>query len=378
MMYASDGSGVNPFQQYGITTGLTAAAAAKACTLTVLKGVQNRVVVPTPIGIRIEVKVVESVRIDESSGYASAEKFSGDNPDQLNGITIRCHCKVVKKQENGRSKITISGNAGIGVVEKDGLGIRPGEKAISQGARKMIEDAVREAAGGYDVELSISVPNGEEFAKLTMNEKVGVFGGISVLGTTGIEEPVSTEEYELHLKYIVAAGRCVSKIIVLCPGNTALKFAKKYFALPDKAFVLIGDKVGAAVSASIESAYDHVVIFGLPGKLVKIAAGIYNTHSKVADGRMETLAAVAAMYGISKGAVKRIMESSNTGEAISIIEQEGIVAEVLNTIASRISNRLKADFSRSVGFSVVIIDHDGKIIGSHLDGHIKEVLKYGK
>ncbi|MGC8609347.1 MAG: cobalt-precorrin-5B (C(1))-methyltransferase CbiD, partial [Thermoplasmata archaeon] len=254
----------NPFQQYGITSGSAAAAAAKASVLAAEGSVLEYVGIPTPIGIRIEIKIEMMRQMNVGSGIASVRKFSGDNPDILNNALFQSTAIL-----RGPEGIRIHAVKGIGKVVSGGLPVEEGHHAINPTAMMMIENAVREAlvSGGCDIYLS--VPDGEDLARSTMNPRVGVAGGISILGTTGIEDPVSGPDYASHLEYLLKTGRCVSHVAVLCPGNTAIKFAELYFSLPQSSFILIGDRVGDAISIALKNGFEEILVFGLPGKLVK-------------------------------------------------------------------------------------------------------------
>ncbi|MBM4401195.1 MAG: cobalamin biosynthesis protein CbiD, partial [Crenarchaeota archaeon] len=177
------------FLKYGITTGATAAAAAKAAVIALVSDPVDRVVIPTPIGIRFEIPVKESRKLSDGAAVATVVKDAGDDIDVTDKLEISA---TVKLTDDG--KITIKGSRGIGIVTKSGLPVPVGESAINPMPRKMITVAVKEALPtGKGVEVILSIPEGEKVAKKTLNAKLGIVGGISVLGTTGVVKPLSME-----------------------------------------------------------------------------------------------------------------------------------------------------------------------------------------
>ena len=364
----------NPFQQYGITSGLAAAAAAKASAVAASGLTLEYVGVPTPIGIRIEVKVEMMKQINARAGIAAVRKFSGDNPDTLNGSLFQSLAVIRDDIE-----IRIHAGEGIGIVVSDGLPVRKGDPAVNPTARMMIENAVREVSKSTGCDIYISVPDGENLAKNTMNQRVGISGGISILGTTGIEEPVSGPDYASHIEYLIKTGRCVSTVAVLCPGNTAMGFAESYFRLNPASFILTGDRIGPAIEMAIENGFKEIVVFGLPGKLVKMAAGVMNTHSRVADARFETIAAYAALNGANKDAILAILMSNTVVSAFSVLRNIGLMDSVVKSIVDRIVSRLRSMYGGSAEFSCVIVDGEGKPYAFRLSrGIMKLVSDDGK
>ncbi|MGP6220433.1 cobalt-precorrin-5B (C(1))-methyltransferase CbiD [Caldiplasma sukawensis] len=361
---------MNPFQQYGITTGAAASAAAKAAVLAAYGLNIQMVGIPTPLGIRLEIPVEKMENLGNMKGRGSVRKFSGDNPDELDGITIVANACL----KNGNGTITVQGGKGIGTAMVTGLPVKPGEQAINPVAREMIVNAAKEVLKPFhSAFIEIIVPEGEEKSKLTMNERVGISGGISILGTTGIEEPVSRDDYVNHLRYIMKTGRCVSSIAVLCPGNTAVRIAKKMIGVPDRNIFLTGDHIGQAIDFAKESSYSHIIILGLPGKLVKLASGIFNTHSRIADGRMETIALVALISGENIDLAEKILESKNTEFAISLVS-ESRRGKFFDRLCSMIYKRVEERFGSS-NISVFLVNSEGKIYGSKLQDEIRGLVK---
>ncbi|MFP3203204.1 MAG: cobalt-precorrin-5B (C(1))-methyltransferase CbiD [Sulfolobus sp.] len=345
---------IQTLKRFGITTGAVAAAASKASVIYLVRGEKpDKVVVPTPIGIRIEIPV-EKYLEEEGKKCAEVKKFSGDNPDILDGL------EIISCSEFSSSGIQIIGGKGIGVVTRPGLKLEIGEKSISPIAKQMIIDAVSEVTT-EGIKITIIVPKGEELAKNTMNPDVGIEGGISILGTTGIEYPVSDEDYLEHIK----AEMCVIKAsgnnkIVLAPGNTSFEYAKKIYG---DIVVKIGDRVGDSIKLAKDEGFSHVVIVSLPGKITKVSAGLLNTHSKFGDARIESIVYSALIAGVPLERLKRIAESLTVSEALEFLTPEER-RRVMQIVAKRVLSRL-SKFGVKLG--VIILSDNGEVLAKEGD-----------
>lgn len=319
----------------GYTTGTCAAAASKAAAL-MLAGDRkiNSVEIELPGG-SIASFEVEAVDIDENRAVCAVKKYSGDDPDVTNGLMIYSQVTA------GGKGIRIDGGEGVGRVTKPGLQRAVGEAAINNVPRRMIHDAVKEAfeENGLEcgAEVIISVPGGAETAKNTFNPRLGIVGGISILGTTGIVEPMSTkaliDTIDVELRFLRTNNR---KYALITPGNYGRDHIKESLAIdPDKA-VKCGNYIGDAIDLSISNGMSGITIVGHIGKLVKLAAGIMNTHSSNADARMEIICATAAVCGAPQSAAQEIMECVTTDDALSVLEKYGL----LRCVTERISNRI--------------------------------------
>ncbi|BDC17934.1 cobalt-precorrin-5B (C(1))-methyltransferase CbiD [Acidianus sp. HS-5] len=340
---------IQTLKRFGITTGAVAAAAAKASAIYLTKGeTPSSVTIPTPIGIRIEIPVEEYFE----GKCAKVKKFSGDNPDVLDGLEITA-CSELS------ASVQIIGSKGIGTVTRPGLKLEIGEKSISPIARQMIIDALKEVTD--KVKVTIIVPNGEELSKNTMNPDVGVSGGISILGTTGIEYPVSDEDYIDHIK----TEMCVIKAtgnnkVVLAPGNTSFSFAKKIYG---DVVVKIGDRIGDSIKLAIDEGFSHVVIVSLPGKITKVSAGLLNTHSKFGDARIESIVYASVVSGLSTEKIREIANSLTVAEALESLSLEER-KKVMSIIAKRVLSRL-SKFQVKKG--VIILSDDGQVLAEEGD-----------
>lgn len=343
---------INTLKRFGITTGAAAAAASKAAVITLMSGeIPKSVVIPTPIGLRLEIQVEKVEKINELV-CAEVRKFSGDNPDILNGIIIRSCVKL-----NDRSSdITILGGKGIGVVTRDGLKVNVGEKAISPVVKDMIISAIREVTD-KGIEVLIEVPEGEVIAERTMNKLVGIVGGISILGTTGIETPVSDEEYIDHIKCELNVIRQSFEYVVIAPGNTAAKLSSLLF--DSNAIVKVGDRIGESIKIA-SSMFKKVILAGLPAKLLKVYAGILNTHYSQGDARIESLTHASVLAKLPYDIIVKIANSLTVEEAFTYMSKEER-KKVMEIVAERILSRIKS-FNENTNFCIIIFDYDNEIL----------------
>lgn len=336
--------------RFGITTGAAAAAAAKAAALALLRGERpGAVVVPTPIGLRVEVPV-EAVEVTADGGEAcaSVRKFAGDNPDVLDGALVRA---CVRRLPGGG--VAVRGGRGVGVVTRPVKGMEVGGPAISQAARAIIEAAVREVGDG--LEVTVEVPEGEALAAGTMNPAVGIVGGVSILGTTGIEWPVSSEDYLGHIEAELEAIRRSSDAVALALGNTAVAYAEAAYGRD--AVVKVGDRVGDALRIAARLGFRKAAVVSMPGKAAKLAAGLLNTHSEVGDARLEALVYAAVAAGLDCQAVRRAASAASVAEGLAALGDGAGAA--LAVMAARAKERLRRA-AGSMELEVVIVDEAGR------------------
>jgi len=349
------------FLKYGVTTGLCAAAAAKAALMALVGDPPKYVGVPTPLGIRFEMPVKMACRLSEDSATATVVKDAGDDAD----VTDNAEITVSVRLTDDAGIVLIRGGKGVGTVTKAGLQVPVGEAAINPAPKQMITAAVEEALPPRKgVEVTVSVPAGESLAGKTLNPKLGVSGGISILGTTGVVKPLSLEAYRRALipQVDVAIAQGHSRMF-LVPGNIGEKTAKKLFNVSDDAIVQTGDFIGYMLDRAVEKGAKEIVLVGHPGKLVKVAAGIFNTHHKVADARNEVVAAYAAAAGADVETVKTLLAANTTEEAAQLLSQKGLLCETFNAIAEKCAARISERAGGRVKVAVVMVLFDGKVAG---------------
>ena len=349
------------FLKYGITTGATAAAAAKAATIAALEEPVNCVVIPTPIGLRFEVPVKSSRKLAENTAESVVIKDAGQDIDVTDKMEIIATVKIT----SDAAKIVIKNGIGIGVVTKPGLQVPIGEGAINPVPRAMITEAVREALpDGRGAEVIISAPEGANIAKKTTNAKLGVKGGVSILGTTGVVKPLSLEACRRSLvpQIDVAIARGYKKIVFV-PGNIGEKIAKEKFKVPEDAIVQTGDFVGYMLDKAVEKDVKEIIFIGHSGKIVKLAANIFNTHHKMGDARNEVIASYAGAVGASMQIVNQLLTANTSDEASEILCQAGLLEDTYDRIATRVNQRVSDRVENKIKISIVIVAMDGKVLG---------------
>ena len=324
----------------GYTTGSCAAAAAKAAAWMLLTGRRKETItLDTPKGIRLELAVREiTMRADSVS--CAIEKDSGDDPDVTKGTLI--FASVRRTDEPG---VHIDGGKGVGRVTKRGLDQPVGNAAINSVPRQMIRENVEEvmaltdSSGGLDV--VISAPEGETLAKKTFNPRLGIVGGISILGTTGIVEPMSeaalVETIRVELRQRRAMGK---EYALLTPGNYGSDFIRQNLDVDLNTAVQVSNFLGDALDICRALGFRGALLVGHVGKLVKTAGGMMNTHSKYGDCRMELLAAHAAALGLRAEKVRELLACVMCDDCLRILKEEGLYAQTLTRLASRIEENL--------------------------------------
>ena len=346
--------------RYGITTGACAAAAAKAALITLLNNPVDRVGIPSPIGIRFEILVKECKKLSDDTAIAYVIKDSGDDIDVTNKLEISA---TVRLTDDG--KITIKGSNGIGIATKPGLPVHIGESAINPIPRRMIEDGIKEALpSGKGVEVILSALGGEEVTKKTLNSKLGIVGGISILGTTGIVKPLSMDAYRRSLvpQIDVAIAQGYERVF-LVPGNIGERITKQLFKAPEDAIIQTGDFMGYMLDKAVEKGVKEIIILGHPGKLVKLAAGIFNTHHKVADARKEVIAAYAGAAGADNELIRMILRSNTTEEAIEFLKRINLLQPTFDEIAKKISLRSMERVGNKAKIGAILVSLDGIVLG---------------
>lgn len=330
--------------RYGFTTGSCATAAAKAAAYMLLTGqVKTEITIETPKGIPYRAKLLDISR-SENEVSCGVEKDGGDDPDITTGTWI--YAKVSYKEygkqtENQVQEIDIDGGKGVGRVTRPGLDQPVGSAAINHVPREMIKKEVLEVCQAVDykgsLRVEISVPEGEKLGEHTFNPRLGIVGGISILGTSGIVEPMSSQAL-LDTIRIELRQRRVSGFdyVAVSPGNYGLDFMKRTYGYDLDRSVKCSNYIGASIDMAVELGFRKMLLTGHIGKLIKVAGGIMNTHSKEGDCRMELLAAFSVMEQVDTRQVCKILECVTTQEAIPILEKSEKLQPVMGRIVERI------------------------------------------
>ncbi|WP_347491041.1 cobalt-precorrin-5B (C(1))-methyltransferase CbiD [Desulfoscipio sp. XC116] len=343
----------------GISTGSCAAAAAKAAAMALFYDkYPTLLTVTNPEGEKIPVPISRYTILPDGQG-AVVVKDGGDDPDVTHGLEI---IAAVSRTTDGT--INIQGGEGVGTVTKPGLQIAVGQSAINPVPRWMISTALAEVIPpDTGCLVTISVPGGEAVARRTLNPRLGVMGGISILGTTGIVRPMSEEAFKNSLLPLIdmAAAHGYNQV-VLTPGRMGARWATEK-GLPEKAVVEMSNFVGFMLEACVARGIKEVLLWGHYGKLVKVAAGIFHTHSKIADARQETLAALAASLGAGSAIVSALLVSTTTEAMVDILTKEKLT-RVLDLAAKRASARAAAHVKGELVVGTALLNMRGHVLAA--------------
>lgn len=372
----------------GITTGTCSAAAAQAAAMQLLLGVESHAVtLRTPKGMTVSVPVY-LLESDSRKASYKVVKDSGDDPDVTNGTDVCVTVEFVKQrvceQKDGSQDrscaftsesfpyLTLDGGIGIGRVTKEGLEQAVGQAAINRVPRQMIFAAVADVCEKANVceplHITVWMPEGETLAKRTFNPKLGIEGGLSILGTSGILEPMSEQAIvatiETEIRQLHAVGE--EKVLVT-PGNYGQAYASEYLGLDLAKSVKSSNYIGDTIDLAISYSMKDFLLVGNIGKLVKLAAGIFNTHSKVADGRGEIFAVHAAMAGAGADVVQEIYNCINTDRMLDVVEREGLREDVMQSILAAIEKHVDDRIGDAMRFGVIVFSEKYGYLGQTSD-----------
>jgi cobalt-precorrin-5B (C1)-methyltransferase len=348
----------------GYSTGTCAAAASKAALQRLLNDkVIKQVDIILPDGSSIDIPVQTS-GLDQNGAIAEVIKDGGDDQDATHGMSIFARVEII-----GEPGITICAGSGIGKVTKPGLSVPVGEPAINPIPLKMIRSAVQELLPpGKGVQITIFAPEGEKVAKKTFNSRLGILGGISILGTTGLVRPMSQEAYldslVPQINQAIALGH---RNLVLTPGGMGARMATQ-MGIHEDAVVQTSNFIGSMLGECAKQNIEGILLFGHIGKLIKVAGGIFNTHSKVADARREILAAHAALCGAPVSLIKEIMELNTIDASHSLLKKYQL-EQVYTSVAQSASSRCKQLLGDGITVGTVLYALDGTILAYDNDAY---------
>lgn len=330
--------------RYGFTTGSCAAAASKAAAYMLLTGkLKQEIIIETPKGISYTAKLADIVRSEKEVSCA-VEKDGGDDPDITTGALIyaKVSYEILDLEEKqGHPQIFIDGGIGVGRVTKPGLDQPIGNAAINRVPREMIEKEVLQVCSMADykgsLRIEISVPKGEQLAENTFNPRLGIVGGISILGTSGIVEPMSNQAILDTIKVELNQRKAQGfDYVAVSPGNYGLDFMKKAYGYDLDRSVKCSNFIGDTIDMAVELGFQKMLLTGHIGKLIKVSGGIMNTHSKEGDCRMELIVAFAVKCGVDIKYLNSILECVTTEEAVRILDECDKRQEVMNSVMERI------------------------------------------
>ena len=364
----------------GYTTGSCAAAAAKAAARMLLSGEEVRqVALMTPKQVMLYLDV-EEISFGTESVRCAIRKDSGDDPDVTNGVLV-----YASVEKTAGDALVLDGGEGIGRVTKKGLQQEIGEAAINRVPRQMILQAVEEQREkyGYSGGLSIviSIPDGKRLAAKTFNPRLGIEGGISVLGTSGIVEPMSekalidTIYLEMKVQKENGHGWCY-----VVPGNYGIDFLNDTLGFDGDLAVKCSNYIGDVIDAAVQLQMQGILIVGHIGKLVKVAAGVMNTHSRQADCRMEVLSTHAALCGADREVIAQLMGCITTTEAIEILKREDLLDAVMESVIKKVEFYLTNRAGEELKIGAIIFSKEDGILGktSAVEELLEQIQKQKK
>ena len=348
----------------GVTTGTIATACSLAALDILLDSEDIACVnVETPKKT-LDIIIDECKKLSSFKAYAVAHKNPYNDPDVTVDLAIVATVELLDKSDES-SNVIITGGEGVGKITKPGLQIPVGDYAINPVPRKMIlknlSDRIPE---GKVAKVTISIPEGEKIAKKTMNPKLGIVGGISILGTTGIARSMSSEAYKNSIvtQIDVAIASDIDDLVFV-PGNIGEKLALKKLDITKEQIVQTGNFVGFMFEEAEKRGITKFTYFGHMGKLIKVAGGIFDTKHAVADGRREIMVAHAALCGADKESLQRLYGSKTTDDMMDILEEINLSSDVSDSIASAIHERCMQRFD--LDLNVILVDMEGNYLNSN-------------
>ena len=354
--------------RFGYTTGSCAAGAARgAARLLLGEDEISEVELMTPKGILLHLEILDRKR-SENAASCAVRKDAGDDPDTTNGILVYAKVEKFLIRSDMEDRIVIDGGIGVGRVTKPGLSQKVGEAAINPVPRAMILQAVEEIADQYHYEgglkVTISVPEGEKIARKTFNPRLGIVGGISILGTSGIVEPMSEkaliDSIRVEMTQHAAMGE---QYMLVTPGNYGAVYLREHMELHFEKNIKCSNYVGETIDMAVDMGVKGILFISHIGKFVKVAAGIMNTHSHSADARMEVLCSNAIRAGGDLACARSILQCNTTDEALRVLDENHILKETMKEITDRIQFYLDHRSYQQILLGAVIFSNEYGYLG---------------
>lgn len=343
------------------TTGTLATACAVASIKTIFNDDVRSVDVRTPNEV-LEILIDDTKIITQNSAISTAHKRPYNDPDVTVDIEIKAKVELV---DFNREKIIIKGGEGVGIITKPGLQIDVGEYAINPVPRSMIHENLKNLVPEDKTAIvTISVPEGKRIAHKTMNPKLGILNGISILGTTGIARSMSSQAYKDSIvKQLDVAVAEKTENLIFVPGNIGEKLAIKNFNISKDNIVQTGNFIGFMFEEAKNRGIDNFTFFGHIGKLVKVAGGIFDTKHAVADGRREIMITHAVLCGGDKTLAEALYGSKTTEDMLNILNEKDLTEKVCNSIANTINETCKNKFGLTL--NTILVDMEGNFLNNN-------------
>lgn len=369
--------------RWGYTTGTCAAAASLAAAVMLLQGRRmEQVSLTTPKGVRLDLEV-EEMDTGENRVSCGVRKDAGDDPDVTDGLMVYSQVRLPDADsvdvsgaggdyvyEKDGLRLNLSGGVGVGRVTQCGLSCEVGKAAINPVPRQMIFEQVagvcRESGFKGVLSIEIRVPGAFKVADKTFNSRLGIQGGISILGTSGMVEPMSEtallDTIRLELRQRIRKGE---KNLLVTPGNYGENFVGNVLGLGLGQAVKCSNFIGSTIDMAVEEGAESILLIGHGGKLIKLAAGIMNTHSSWADGRMEILAAHGAACGAKRELVEQILEAVTVDEGLRLLETEdGLREQVMKRVMGRLEQHMKRRAGERLRAEAIVFTNERGILGA--------------
>lgn len=339
----------------GYTTGTCAAAAVKVALEALVYGKINNEVEIITLNRKLLKIPVQKLRLRNNFASCAIKKFAGDDPDVTDGISICTKVELVKELPDLKkgayyNNFVVVGGRGVGLVTKKGLQIQIGKSAINPGPQKMIKEVVDKILEDSEQKaiITIYIPEGREKALKTYNPKMGVIGGISVLGTTGIVKAMSEEALK---KSMFAELRVMREDkdrdwVIFAFGNYGERHCQK-IGLDIEQMIIISNFVGFMIESAVKLGFKKIIMLGHISKAIKVAGGVFNTHSRVADARMEIMGANAFLVGEKPEIIGKILNSNTIEEACDYVENTNIYSLIANKVVQKMQEYARADIEVS-------------------------------
>ena len=350
----------------GFTTGTAAAAAAKGALCCLLEGnMPSRVMIELLTGDKIAIPIHRCERIAEDQAKRTVIKDAGDDPDVTHKAEIGAVVKLLKPDSKNDNNIYITGGAGVGKITKPGLEMPPGEPAINSGPRKMIHQAITETLAQHDrqhaVTVEVFVPKGAEIAKKTLNARLGILGGISILGTTGLVRPMSHDAFIATIKSGLSVARASGNSkVVLTTGRRSERYAQQRWPLlAEEAFIQIGDFFRRSLEMAAGHGFAQITLAVFFGKALKMAQGVPHTHAAKSRLTLDKLSEWARRITRNSNLSQKIIAANTARHAFDMIYPDH--PEVIAQVGKQIISSAKMFAGKTVQIHCLIFDYEGKV-----------------
>ena len=349
----------------GYTTGSCATASSKAGILSIINQKKiEKIDIIIPKGSRLEIKI-NSCEFSKDSAKCSVIKDGGDDPDVTHGAEIFVDIKLT----DNAGEIEIDGGEGVGRVTKPGLGLEIGSAAINPTPKKMIIENVREVGEELleknGVMIKVSVPKGKELGPKTDNPRIGIMGGISILGTSGIVIPYSTASFAAAIRQQISVVNTMKDdSVVLTTGGRSEDYSRKIIDLPDHSFIQMGDFSGYTIKQCAKQGLKKAYVAGFIGKLAKMAAGVKQTHVKGGKVDMKFLSELAKRCDANSDIITKIL-GANTARNVQEIIMENNVEGFFDEITKETCNQMRQHSEEKIPVEVILFDFDGRVLSRH-------------